>query len=212
VYDSTTRQHKNYTIDEAKAARERLYEAIARNEHLATATPKISPDAGTEPDRQTLAALVDLMADSGSIDFLREHRFGGSFWWSRLDGIKKALYRSGPEHEFIDQELEQLRTGFQTACSAFMNYVVTNTFVLNSSVSDAVHGIPPEWHFEERGRFDRAVKELDTAAKNLCSAYDKLVRVARKKLAPDHGVHPPPAILISCPLRSKDPGRNGSGS
>jgi hypothetical protein len=87
LYDSTTSQHKNYTIDEVKAARERLYEAIARNEHLATATPKTS-SAGTETDRQTLAALLEVMADSGSIDFLREHSFGGSFWWSRLVGIE----------------------------------------------------------------------------------------------------------------------------
>src|SRR5690348_1642818 len=34
VFDSTTSQHKNYTIAEVKAARSRLYDAIARGEHV----------------------------------------------------------------------------------------------------------------------------------------------------------------------------------
>ena len=97
---------------------------------MATATPKTSPNAGTEADRQTLAALVDLMADSGSIEFLREHSFGGPFRWSRLDGIEQAVYRSGPEHEFLDPELEQLRVAFQTACNTFAHRIGIDTFVL----------------------------------------------------------------------------------
>src|SRR4051794_33603458 len=39
VYDSQTSQHKNYTIDEAKSARTRLYEAITRGEHVAGLRP-----------------------------------------------------------------------------------------------------------------------------------------------------------------------------
>jgi hypothetical protein len=34
VFDSTTRQHKNYTIHEVKAARAMLYEAIAQKKHI----------------------------------------------------------------------------------------------------------------------------------------------------------------------------------
>ena len=143
-------------------------------------TALLSPNVGTEADRQTLAKLVDLMADSGSIEFLRTNHFGGSFQWSRLDSIQETLLRSGPEHEFIDPELEQLRADFQTACNAFMNYAAINTFV----VGNALQGIPKNWRTEQRERFDRTVKELHTRADNLCSAYDKLVRAARKKLAP----------------------------
>jgi hypothetical protein len=33
LYDSKASQHKNYTIQEAKAAREKLYDAIAQNRH-----------------------------------------------------------------------------------------------------------------------------------------------------------------------------------
>jgi hypothetical protein len=33
LYDSRTSQHKNYTIQEAKAARNKLYEAVRQNQH-----------------------------------------------------------------------------------------------------------------------------------------------------------------------------------
>lgn len=39
LYDTKTRQHKNYTIYEAKAARAELYAAIADRKHFATSTP-----------------------------------------------------------------------------------------------------------------------------------------------------------------------------
>jgi hypothetical protein len=37
LYDSKTSQHKNYTIHEVKAARDRLFEAIAQKRHLGEA-------------------------------------------------------------------------------------------------------------------------------------------------------------------------------
>jgi hypothetical protein len=41
LFDSRTSQHKNYTLQEVKAGRNRLYEAIARGEHAENATPQI---------------------------------------------------------------------------------------------------------------------------------------------------------------------------
>lgn len=45
-YDSTTRQHKNYTIHEVKAARSKLYELVGKGKHLIST-------AGTGSDRPT---------------------------------------------------------------------------------------------------------------------------------------------------------------
>src|ERR1017187_1413735 len=41
LFDSRTSQHKNYTVQEVKAARGKLYEAIAQNRHAAGAAPTI---------------------------------------------------------------------------------------------------------------------------------------------------------------------------
>jgi hypothetical protein len=39
IFDSTTRQHKNYTIHELKVLRMRLYEAVAEGKHLGVFCP-----------------------------------------------------------------------------------------------------------------------------------------------------------------------------
>jgi hypothetical protein len=56
--------------------------------------------------------------------------------------------------------------------------------VFSFVVGNDLQGIPNNWSAEQRERFDRTVNDLHTGAANLCSAYDKLVRAARKKLAP----------------------------
>ena len=57
LYDTTTRQHKNYTLKEVKAARTGLYDAISHGNHL----KKQQTPAGREADRQTLSALLETM-------------------------------------------------------------------------------------------------------------------------------------------------------
>jgi hypothetical protein len=181
LYDSTTRQHKNYTIQEAKTARARLYQAIGNGDHITAGSPKALPNAGIDADRRTLARLVELMGTSGSIDFLRTNNFAGwSFEWSRLDGLQQSLAHSGPEHEFLDTDIEQLRVAFQAACHAFMKYAAFNTFVVGSS---GRQGIPEDWETEQPERFDKTVKEIHEGADRVCRCYDELIRAARRRLA-----------------------------
>jgi hypothetical protein len=47
LFDSKTSQNKNYTVQEVKAARSRLYEAIVGNKHASTASPE--PQAAATP-------------------------------------------------------------------------------------------------------------------------------------------------------------------
>jgi hypothetical protein len=54
LYDSKTSQHKNYTIQEIKLAREKLYEAIGRNEH---ACAPVSPASESDAQRKLRAIL-----------------------------------------------------------------------------------------------------------------------------------------------------------
>src|ERR1700730_8473033 len=55
LYDSTTSQHKNYTLTEVRAARNRLYKLIEDDQHL-SATPQ--QPRGLEADRKTLADIL----------------------------------------------------------------------------------------------------------------------------------------------------------
>ena len=181
LYDSRTSQHKNYTMAEVKVARDKLYEAIARGDHLAAPVRQAMSNTGMEADRQTLARLIEIMVKSGSIDFLRTNNFAGwSFERSQLDGIQQFLSLNGPEYEYIDPDLEALRAAFRKACSTFMACVATNTFVVGNA---GRQGVPEDWETDQPERFDRVVNELHTGADTLCTAYDELVRSARKKLS-----------------------------
>ena len=76
-YDSTTSQHKNYTIAEVKSAHTCLYKAIENDEHL---TGGKGAAGGIETDRAQLADLVATMTvNSNTYFMLRTHNFGGSF-------------------------------------------------------------------------------------------------------------------------------------
>ncbi len=111
VFDSRTSQHKNYTISEAKAARARLYQAIAQDKHLNIGQPSV----GVETDRKTLEALIEKTSDA--VAFLRDANFAAEgFSWSETEGLDRFLAQSrGPEHEFINPELETLQKRFMKA-------------------------------------------------------------------------------------------------
>ncbi len=126
VFDSTTRQHKNYTIPELKRLRRKLYRAIAEGKHIA-ATATVA--AGREADGKTLAALIELMATNGCTDWLRGANFAGwSFDWKRVDAIEEFASRKSPEYEFIDPDVEKLRKGFHDASRRLMTLLANETF------------------------------------------------------------------------------------
>ena len=179
LYDSTTSQHKNYTGHEVRDARTRLYEAIADGQHrLAQGS---HGDRSSDADRKRLAALLELMSKSGSIEFLRNRNFAGwSFDWNGLDGIETMLSCRGPEHEFLNDKLERPRHQFLDACNDLITLLVTNTFPVETRGD--YYAVPEELEAEKPELFRERVEEIHRAADALCDAYDGLVRTARKTL------------------------------
>lgn len=179
VFDSTTLQHKNYTVNELKRLRTKLYNAIAQGKHIAAAA---TAAAGREADRKTLSALIELMGTNGCMDWLRGANFAGwSFDWKRLDGIEEFASRKSPEYEFIDPDVEKLRKILYDASRRLMTLLATETFPVGNGDRQ---GIPEDWEVEQPERFKKAVEAIHAAADKVCSSYDKLVRTARKKLLP----------------------------
>ena len=56
LYDSKTKQHKNYTMHEVKSARTKLYDLVAEGKHLTptTAQPYLSADV----DKNILGGFI----------------------------------------------------------------------------------------------------------------------------------------------------------
>ncbi|MCY4585449.1 MAG: hypothetical protein OXB98_05360 [Bryobacterales bacterium] len=175
-YDSKTSQHKNFTPQEVRAARASLYAAIANRQHHVAASSHA--DRSFDSDRQRLTALIQLMSVSGSIEFLRECSFAGwSFEWSRLEGIEIVLARQGPEHEFLNKDLERLRRSFLNACQHTITTLATNTFPVG--LKRDRQAVPAELETEKPELFKQRVDEIHSACDALCNTYDRLIRTAR---------------------------------
>ena len=177
LYDSRTKQHKNYTLAEAKKARDDLYEAIKADRHIAATAIQTR---GREADRQVLAEIMTLLSGD-TIHFLRNADLGFSFPWSRTEPLGEIARRGrGAEHEFIDPELEALRQIVVMNANEFGAMLATNTWPVDGNVG--WNSVPKEWEFEQPERHERVVRELNASANRFCGAYDSLVRTARRKL------------------------------
>jgi hypothetical protein len=104
-YDSTTSQHKNYTVAEIKEMRRRLYEAIGNQQHVGT--PK-----GGEADRETLASLLQVNADAAkkSADVLML----GDRAWVLKDKIQDP-YLPTDEQLIVEQRVPHCIVFFKNA-------------------------------------------------------------------------------------------------
>jgi len=120
-----------------------------------------------------------MLPSSGAIDFVRRHDFAGSFSWDRLTDLKKLQYeRNGPEHEFLDPDLETLRQDLLKSTDSLLMALATYAF----SVGENIFRVPKEWEIEKPSLLRKTVDEIHRAADNVCTAYDTLVRSARQRL------------------------------
>jgi hypothetical protein len=176
-FDSITSQHKNYTKAEVKRYLAALYRIVADGKHLSiSASPQFG--RGVSADRKILESISDLMVESGSIEFVRRNNFAGwSFDWSSLRGIEEFAARGGPENEFIDPELEELRKTLHDSCRQLLSILATNTFPIRDRQS-----VPDDWETDQPERFWKVVSEIDAMTDKVCCSYDDLIRNARKRL------------------------------
>jgi hypothetical protein len=111
---------------------------------------------------------------------VRENSLGDSFEWERLKDIEVFFYdRDGPEHEFLDSELEMARRKLHKECDTLLDMLAMNTW----RTEKGFQSVPDEWEWENPKRLKETLDMFKTARKAVCSTYDDLVRLARKKLA-----------------------------
>ena len=96
------------------------------------------------------------------------------------------LVNRGVEHEFVDDELEELRVTFVKAAREFLSFIGIYTYPLGLSDRNVVLGHDERENPQSPWRLQRdaAVKDLNESANTTAEAYDALVRRARRKLAP----------------------------
>jgi len=107
---------------------------------------------GSKADRLTIQDLLQYVPSGGSIQFSRSNNFAGfPFDWDSLSDFRRFLeHRSGPDHEFIDTELEVLRRDFRDKSSAFMRHLAKHTFRLSGATGESRwSSVPGEWEYQQ---------------------------------------------------------------
>jgi hypothetical protein len=106
-----------------------------------------------------------------------------SFPPSDLDPLEElADLNRGPEHEFVDQELEALRASFIVTTRNFLKMIARHSFPVRDQLG--WNSVPEDWEEDNPERFHGAVKDLHESASTTAKAYETLFRRAKQKLAP----------------------------
>ena len=179
LFDSKTSQHKNDTISEVKNARNNLYLTVEQGLHSATVT--IEAPQGRNTDRKTLAHIVQIITRECLILLQYPNFVGNSYLYSRIDCLALFIrdYHQ-PQHEFIDPELEELRSQYRNNVIQFLSIAQTLTEPMPDdparfALSTVMRRVYPDQYLHYG-------KVLDGAATKAFDSYQKLIRRARQKL------------------------------
>jgi hypothetical protein len=135
-----------------------------------------------ERDRQFFDQLTDTLPSTATISWLRTYDFAAAFDLDWLSGLYQFMDKCrNPEFEFIDKELEELKVALFSAADQFAALVGKETFPLNTP-SRLLNRIPQEISHSDPQRFQVIGRSINDAARQVVSAYDRLVKRARRKL------------------------------
>ncbi len=199
AYNPQHPKGRKYTESELRAHRDRWYEKT-KNTHGPFANPSY-----LELDRKLFVQIREILTSNGAILFLRQHDYGGSFDLERHDELHDFYYFCQvPEVEFLDADMEGLRSRLENDVRNFRHAIGEHTFPMNGQ--GARNRIPrdpmqePEIYSWLASRAD-SQEELDELiakqrkhifeiqhklnglAQKVCDTYDEFIRLGRRKLA-----------------------------
>lgn len=176
AYNDKHPMGNKFRPEELKQRRDTWYKAVAVG-------PMIVQQTGiVEADRATFADLQACLPSTGSIQFIREFSFGFSLREDFLKDLESFAYeRRGPEHEFLNEELEAQRKHLRAKIGTLLVLIGTNMGPLKHNLGFLE--VPSELELRDAKAYFKAVEALGKAADEVCEAYDSLVRLCRKSLA-----------------------------
>ncbi len=129
-------------------------------------------------DQQTFKSFKYYLSLNDFLQWIKDENFGTARFNPKMLQSLKLLEKeySKLELEFLNPYLEELKLKFVNPALEFKEKLGTNTFQL----SDKVHGLPPEWEWEQPEKFVRVANELNDSATDFYDNYDKFVRECRK--------------------------------
>lgn len=121
----------------------------------------------------------ELLHQEGAIYWLRTQHFGSAFldkYVVPLTNFEHECFKS--DFEFLNPELESLKKEMFDSVKKFNETLTANTFGHGKNCQT----VPPEWRYEQKERYEIAVRELNRLAEEICKNYDNFIRKGRKIL------------------------------
>jgi hypothetical protein len=179
AYNPKHPKGRKYTNSELRGHRDRWYEKVNNDSYLI-----VHPD-WIELDRKLFLKIRALLPSAeGSIYFLRRNSSHGSPYDPKVhDGSREyVLQCENPEFEFIDADLEIRRSQLTDGIKNFLNELDGVAFY-HKTKWPGMMMIYPDIKYTNPDTYKQAIKDVSKAANTVCSAYDDLVRLGRRKLA-----------------------------
>jgi hypothetical protein len=175
AYNPKHPKGNKFSGSELRAHRDNWFRKVAASPALTSATNTI------EVDRKVFEKIRELLPSSQAIAFIRTNNFAGfSFRMSMVDPFYEfERWARLPDSEFLDADLEHLRSNLAEAVEDFTDLITGETYTASSPDYASV---PPEWESEQPARFDRVVSAIHSSAAKVCVAFDALIRSGRRKL------------------------------
>jgi hypothetical protein len=179
AYNPKHPKGRKYTNSELRQHRNRWYEKV-KNENLVV----VHPDY-IELDRKLFLKIKEILPTTGgAISFIRNHMYNYPFAVEKHNDLQEYILQCvNPDFEFIDADLEMRRIQLTNAINDFLDILGRVTFVSRRPSHNFLQAVYPDIQYEKPQVFYEAVFQIEEAKNKVCSAYDDLIRLGRRKLA-----------------------------
>lgn len=175
TYDVKHPKGTKYSESELIRFRNNWYSKVKNSGGFSVSNPP------PETDKIIFNKLTSTLPWNGSLSFISENNFAGfSFRTDFLNELTDFLYLcDNPIFEFLDADLESLKSGLRSGINIFINLIGQNTFPTHNV---GFNHIPPEWEIDNLEHFNTVVNDIHSAAEDICQCYQNLIRMGRQKL------------------------------
>jgi len=175
-YNPSHPKGNKYNIDELRMHRARWFERVA------TSPAFVLDEGNLEVDRAVFSKIREILSDTGSMVFMREHDFGASYERKELRELQDfERWAKLPNSEFLNADLETLRSNLSQTVQHVLMDISVNTWAQDPPY-DYLSGVPrEERNFEHI--FNERRDLLNTRSHAVYEAYVELIRTCRRRLA-----------------------------
>jgi HNH endonuclease len=180
AYDPKHPKGRKYTESELMEHKSRWYEKLKNACFLL-----VHPEC-IELDRKLFLKIRAILpATGGSITFIRNHIYTDPWLLEVHDDLNKyRLHCQNPNFEFIDLDLEIRRCQLTESIEKFKTILSTVGFTTDNWTEEYRYmAVYPDIKYSKPDIYYQATDDVHLSADKLCSAYDDLIRLGRRKLA-----------------------------